>query len=400
MTDPRPPHPSDRAPSLLAQPERIQAGALLLIAGAIVLFLLVQARFVLISLVTAVVIFALLSDAISLIARARIGPLRIPAWLASAAAVLAVAAALLTVTSVVLSQINSVLVTTLAYADRAPSAVAALFSWFGEEVQGAVYNSVRTVEVGAWLRTIAGQASGLMQGTVLVILFVGFLFAERIWFSTKLTNLIGDPVQAHRVERISASIVRRINRYLLVKTFVSVVTGAMIYIASKAFGLELALALGVLGCILNYIPNLGSIVATGLVTLVGYVQLGDPGATAALFIVVSVIQFFNGSVLDTMLMGRTLRLSSFGIIIFLAFWGAVWGIPGMFLSVPIMVALMIICSEVPSLRPIAVLLSREGLPQPEVLEVEAAARDRQQAAAARESGALGAEGPATVPAGE
>ena len=66
-----------------------------------------------------------------------------------------------------------------------------------------------------------------------------------------------------------------------------------------------------------------------------------------------------------MLMGRALRVSSFGIIISLAFWGAVWGIPGMFLAVPIMVGAMIVFSHVPGLRPIAVLLSREGLPETE-----------------------------------
>ncbi len=66
-----------------------------------------------------------------------------------------------------------------------------------------------------------------------------------------------------------------------------------------------------------------------------------------------------------MLMGRALRLSSFGIIMSLAFWGVIWGIPGMFLAVPIMVAVMIVCSHTPGLRPFAILLSREGLPDTE-----------------------------------
>ncbi|MDT8329261.1 MAG: AI-2E family transporter, partial [Roseovarius sp.] len=82
-----------------------------------------------------------------------------------------------------------------------------------------------------------------------------------------------------------------------------------------------------------------------------------------IFALVGGIQFMNGNVIDPMLMGRALRLSSFGIIISLAFWAAVWGIPGMFLSVPIMVALMIVCSHVPGLRRVAILLSREGLPE-------------------------------------
>ncbi|WP_242652290.1 AI-2E family transporter [Limimaricola pyoseonensis] len=357
-------------------PNRVQAVALIIIAFAVVLFLLVQARFLLISLATAIVIFSLMSDAISFIARARIGPVGIPNWLASITAFVALAAILLTLTSVVLNQINTVLVTTLSYADRAPEAIAALFSWLGESTEAAVLNSLRTVELGGYLRAFAGQAGNLMQGTVLVILFVGFLFAERVWFATKLVNFTGDPVKADRVGRIIGSIIRRVNRYLLVKTIVSLMTGVMVWALAGLFGLELAVALGILTFILNYIPNIGSIVATLLVALVAYVQLGDARITAAIFAITGIIQFVNGNVLDPMMMGRALRLSSFGIIISLAFWGAVWGIPGMFLSVPITVAAMIVCSEIPALRPVAILLSREGLPEPEISAPTAAAIGR------------------------
>ena len=102
--------------------------------------------------------------------------------------------------------------------------------------------------------------------------------------------------------------------------------------------------------------------ATVLATFVTYVQLGEPVPTLAFFLSVGVIQFLNGNIIDPWLMGRALRLSTFGIIVALAFWGSVWGIAGMFLSVPIMVAAIIVCSHVPGLRPMAVLLSREGLP--------------------------------------
>ena len=76
---------------------------------------------------------------------------------------------------------------------------------------------------------MAGQAGNITQGTVLVILFVGFLFGERIWFGTKLHNFIGDRAQAERVGRIISSIIHRVNYYLLVKTVISAITGAMVF---------------------------------------------------------------------------------------------------------------------------------------------------------------------------
>ena len=367
--------PKANAPERRNDAARLQTGALVIIAFAVVLFLLVQARFILISLATAIILFSLTSDVINFIARQRIGPFRIPNALASIAAMVLIAAALLTLTSILLAQVNTVLVTTLSYTERAPSAVASLFSWLGEDSEQAILNALQSIDVSSYLRTAASQASGMTQATVLIILFVGFLFAERIWFQTKLHNFVGDKDQATRIGKIIQSIIHRVNYYLLVKTVISAITGAMIYVLAKAFQLELATSIGIITFVLNFIPNIGSIVATALIALVAHVQLEDPTITLAIFVIAGVIQFVNGSIIDPMLMGRALRLSSFGIILSLAFWGAVWGIPGMFLSVPIMVMMMVVCSHVPSLRPVAVLLSREGLPESEKMLDQPIERD-------------------------
>lgn len=99
-----------------------------------------------------------------------------------------------------------------------------------------------------------------------------------------------------------------------------------------------------------------------LVGLAACIQLGEPWPALAIFGIVAIIRFVIGNLIDPMLLGQALRLSSFGIILSLAVWGAVWGIPGMFLSAPILVALMIVLARIPALRPVAILLSREGLP--------------------------------------
>ncbi len=357
----------DRRPLIRAlrpEPVKVQTVALVIIAFAVVLFLLVQARFILISLATAIILFSLMSDAIDMIARVRIGPLRIPNWLASLVALALVSGNLLMLSAIIISQVNTIVVTSITYADQASRAIAGLFGWMGERVETSVLASMQSVDVSAYIRTAAGQAGGLLSATTLVIIFVTFLFVERIWFRTKLVAFFGgDPDRAQRVERVIGTIIHRVNRYLLVKTCVSLATGALVYGVAKTFGLDLALAIAILTFVLNFIPSVGSIIATVLVGLVAYVQLGEPAPAAAVFVICGVIQFVIGNLIDPMLMGQALRLSSFGIILSLAFWGAVWGIPGMFLSVPIMVAIMIVCAQIPAMRPLAVLLSREGLPE-------------------------------------
>jgi predicted PurR-regulated permease PerM len=341
---------------------RLQVWFVGIIAFAVILFLLVQAKFLLISLAIAIMLFSLTSDAISYIQRLRFGEARFSIWVASILAVMFIASILITLSALMLTQANTVVFTTMQYAEPAQQAVARLFSWMGADVEQAVLNWLKGVQLGPWLATLAGQAGNIASGAVLVTLFVGFLFLERLWFRPKLVSLMGDAERAARVERIIGSIVHRVNRYLIVKTVVSLVTGGLVYLVMTAFGLELATAMAVLTFVLNFIPNVGSILATLAVGLVAWVQTGDAVIGSAVLAIVTAIQFVVGQILDPLFLGKTLRLSSFGIILSLAFWAAVWGVPGMFLAVPIMVSVMIVCSHIPGLRPVAVILSREGLP--------------------------------------
>ncbi|MBN8290921.1 AI-2E family transporter [Rhodobacter sp. NTK016B] len=347
----------------LVDRNRLQTWFLGILAFSMILFLLVQARFILISLVIAIILFSMTADAINAFSKLRIGSWKITNWLASMGAFTMIAVLLLTLSGIVISQVNAVVTTTVGYTDQAITAISRLAAWISPEAEQMVETSIRSIEVSGYLSTLAGQASNLLSATTLVILFVGFMFAERLWFNTKLENLLHDPAKARRVGRIIHSIVRRVNHYLLVKTAVSVATAIAVYALMEGFRLDFAGPMAILTFVLNYIPSVGSIIATILLGLVALIQVPEPATALLVFVIAGMVQFVLGSVIDPMLMGRALRVSSFGIIISLAFWGALWGIPGMFLAVPIMVAAMIVCSHIPSARPVAVLLSREGLPE-------------------------------------
>ncbi|MEZ5750718.1 MAG: hypothetical protein R3D60_01705 [Paracoccaceae bacterium] len=187
--------------AILVEKYRLQTWFLGIIAFAMVLFLLVQARFILISLVIAIILFSLTTDAINAFARVRFGSWRITAWLASVGAFTFIATLLLTLSALIISQVNTVVTTTLAYTDQAIAAVARLAARFSPEAEATVEASIRSIEVSGYVSTLAGQASNVLSATTLVILFVGFLFAERFWFHAKLTNLMDDRAQAQRVER-------------------------------------------------------------------------------------------------------------------------------------------------------------------------------------------------------
>lgn len=338
--------------------ERLQTGFLGLIAFSLLMFMLVQAKFILISLAIAIILFSLTSDAIHAISTR----LRVPNWLATTLALIGIALGLLWVSTTIVAQVNEVVFLAISYAERAQAALPALTERLGPEAQERIITALTNFNITGWIRSLAGQASGLLSGSVLVILFVGFMFAEQVWFPLKIERLTNDADHARQIRRIIASIMHRVNRYLVVKTGVSAVTASIVWLIFWTMGLELATAVALLTFVLNFIPSVGSIIATLIAVLLAFVLTGDPTATVIVGVLCAVTQFLIGNIIDPMLLGQTLRLSSFGIILSLAFWGAIWGVPGMFLAVPIMVALMIICAHIPWLRGVAVMLSREGLP--------------------------------------
>ena len=338
--------------------ERLQTGFLGLIAFSVLLFMLVQARFILIALAIAIILFSLTSDAIHAISTR----LKVAKWLATTLALIGIALGLLWISTTIVTQVNEIVYIAITYAEQAQAALPALTERLGPEAQERIMTALTNFNITGWIRSLAGQASGILSGSVLVILFVGFMFAEQVWFPVKMERLTGDSARAVQARRIIASIMHRVNRYLVVKTGVSAVTAGIVWLIFRTMSLELATAVAILTFILNFIPSVGSIVATVIAVVLAFVLSGDTTVTLIVAVLCSATQFLIGNVLDPMLLGQTLRLSSFGIILSLAFWGAVWGVPGMFLAVPIMVALMIVCAHIPWLRPVAVMLSREGLP--------------------------------------
>ncbi|MBX3447377.1 MAG: AI-2E family transporter [Parvibaculaceae bacterium] len=331
-----------------------------LVATALALVAIVIGREFLAPLAVAILLFSLISALIDLARHFRIGSLAIPNWVATLTVSLLSAAALMVLFGLLSAQINAAVATASDYADRAEQAISALFAWLGEDAAAAAQAAFRDIDLGDNLRLLAGSAGGLLISTILVILYIGFLFAERPHFSAKFEKLFPDPERANRLRHILGAIGRSVRHYVLVKTAVSLATAGVVYVILLLLGIDFAEPIATLTFFFNFIPNIGSIAASLLPAMVALVQFGDwPMALIVLF-GVGAIQFSIGNIIEPMLMGRALHLSSLAIILSLTFWGAVWGVVGLFLAVPIMVVVMIVCAHVPGLKPVAILLSRDG----------------------------------------
>ena len=180
-------------------------------------------------------------------------------------------------------------------------------------------------------------------------------FRERLALATKQAK---GPDFAAVGEEVAA----KIRKYMLVRTQMSALTGFAVWGWAHISGLELAPAWGIIAFVVNYIPFIGSFVATLLPSVFAVAQFGTLHDSLFVFLGMFAIQFGIGNYLEPLVAGKALAISPLAVVFAVFFFGFLWGMPGAFLGVPILIAIVTLCAHYPSTRWIATLLS--GAPQP------------------------------------
>lgn len=207
---------------------------------------------------------------------------------------------------------------------------------------------------------LAQSAFTFMSELLMVIIFLVFLLLGRRGFREKLRVAL--PFErAEKFRQIYSAVSRQIGTYLGAVFFISLATGALVWAALAAIGVQFAATWGFLAFLLNFIPTLGSVIATIPPVLLAFVQYYPnwwPAILAA--ILLTAIQQVIGNVVSPKVMGDRLNLSPVVILFSLLFWGWLWGVVGAILSTPIAAAIKIVCENVEPLRPVAVLMGSKA----------------------------------------
>jgi predicted PurR-regulated permease PerM len=204
-----------------------------------------------------------------------------------------------------------------------------------------------------------GSVIAALSNTALVVLTMVFMLLEVAGFPAKLRAALGDP--GADLSELT-EIMGEVQRYLVIKTAISAATGVCVALLLTAVGVDFAVLWGLVAFLLNFIPNIGSIIAAVPAMAVALVQPGL-GLLPMLAIGLGylVINMIIGNIIEPQLMGRRLGLSPLVVFLSLVFWGWVWGSVGMLLSVPLTIVVRIVLERSPSLHWVAVLLG----PSPE-----------------------------------
>ena len=207
---------------------------------------------------------------------------------------------------------------------------------------------------------VINSVRDLFGKTVLVLIYVLFLLLEESIFDAKIKAIYPDEQRHSRVTGILDKIKSSIRNYITLKTLTSFATGFLSYFVLLMIGVDAALFWAFLIFVLNYIPTIGSLIATAFPAIFALLQFGEFWPLLLVVIFVGAVQIIVGSIIEPRLMGDSFNISPLVVIISLSFWGTLWGIIGFILSMPITVILIIIFAEFPSTRPVAIMLSENG----------------------------------------
>lgn len=265
------------------------------------------------------------------------------------------------VTTIVTASITDLLNSAPEYQERLVRITDQVFDFLGmdkpKQFSSQFFEGFDVVSI---VSTLARTITELAGSAGIILIYVLFLLLEHHSFDKKLAALIKEENKIDKARTIVNKIVKQIESYVRIKTVLSILTATASYTVLKGVGVDFAEFWCLMIFLFNYIPTIGSIIATVLPCLLTIIQFEAWGPFLFVTLTLSSIQVVIGNIIEPRVMGRSFNLSALVILLSLSLWGQMWGVTGMFLCVPFMVILNIILSNFPQTQPIAILMSQDG----------------------------------------
>ena len=309
---------------------------------------------------TAIIVPFLLAAFIAILCAPVINSLKsrgLPMWLALTTVVIMVAFSGTIVVSILGSSIQSFSVQLPEYQAKLQSEVTRLSSWLAARgyiwYEGELLEYVNPGTALGFVGRVFNGLGNLLANGFLIFLTVMFLLFEGVALKEKMKLIAGDIDDTQA--RQTSGFLQNVNKYMAIKTMTSFGTGVLICLWMWFLGVDYALLWGLLAFLLNYIPNIGSIIAAIPAVILALVT---GGAVTALWVIVGylLVNTLVGNILEPKFLGDKLGLSTLVVFLSLVFWGWVLGTTGMFLSVPLTMVLKLALESRPETHWIAVLL--------------------------------------------
>lgn len=341
---------------------KLQQVALTLFIVVTVFFLLHAGQSLIQPLVIAVVVAYLISILAHAISSIPLGKWRVPKVLSMVLAIGVILASISMLITLITDNIRAVISEAPAYQLNLERRIYDVYALAGVEREDApnLQEFLADIDLRSYLQDFGKTVRNIVSRTGIIFVYLVFVLLEQRTFTRKLRALVPDSRRQKEVFSIVDRISKDVRLYIGIKVLTSASTGLLSYLVLKWIGVDFASFWAVLIFLLNFIPTIGSIIATIFPSALALIQFDTFRPFVICVVAISAIQLVIGSFIDPKLMGNRLNLSPLVILFSLGLWGAVWGIPGMFLCVPFTVIIMIICAYFPATRPVSILLSGNG----------------------------------------
>jgi len=251
----------------------------------------------------------------------------------------------------------------LGYVPKLDALIAQVSHLIGNRRAPTVMGIVRGLDAGKWLGLAARAVQDFASTAIFVLIYLAFILASRRGWERKAIGLF--PNREERGEAVVAFLRIRdgVERYLFVQTITGLMVAGLSWIAMAAVGLNDSFLWAVLIFIAVFIPVAGGIFAGTAPPLFALVQFPGYAKAVILFVALQAVGVVIGNVVYPRMQGRSLNLDPVMVLLALAFWSAIWGVTGAFLSTPLTVMAMVILAQFDGTRWISVILSSDGDPQ-------------------------------------
>jgi AI-2 transport protein TqsA len=220
----------------------------------------------------------------------------------------------------------------------------------------------RQLDPAKYAGGVAQTLQGLISNFLFILIYLGFLLASRGGFGRKSVRLFPNEAQYGHACVAFGHIRNGIERYLWIQTVTGLMIAASSTIILALAGMQNAVFWGFLILVTSYVPIIGGMIGQFLPPLFALVEYNNYWQPGLILAGLTVVNLVVGSIIFPRMQGRSLNLDPVVILLALSFWGLVWGVPGMFLSTPLTVTLMVVADQFPGSRWVAILLSSDGHP--------------------------------------
>jgi predicted PurR-regulated permease PerM len=324
------------------------------------IFVLSEWRSVFIPIVVSVVIWYVILALSQNLGRLSLGGKRPPPWACKGLAIALVLCAGIIFIDLIAQSVAALREAAPRYEKQLIAILNRIASAFGGEAPQSMEQLKAAIKLENIALNIFSSAASLAMNAVIIFFYVLFLLLQQKFFTKKMSLIISDETKRQKIMQVLERVHRDIQIYIGVMTFLAVITGTITFTVLTLVGVDFAILWSVIIALLSYIPTIGTIFGIAFPALIALLQFDTYTPFLIVLATLGAAQLALNNLAQPALMGQSLNLSPFVILVVLAIWGTIWGIVGALLSVPITVAAMIIMANFTITRPFAVMLSRDG----------------------------------------